>query len=112
MPRPPTEEKEKTMSVEQAKAFIEKLGSDENLLNQVYSAGNDDARMQLAKAAGFDFSADEFNSVIDQLGGEELSEDELDRVAGGLTAHIDGVVFNKWKVTGSIWNGKDIPDLL
>jgi predicted ribosomally synthesized peptide with nif11-like leader len=99
------------MSIEQAKAFIEKLGSDENLLNQVNSAGNDDARMQLAKAAGFDFTADEFNSVIDQLSGEELSEEDLDSVAGGLgNFEIQRL---KWKVEeGESWIDKSSPGLL
>jgi predicted ribosomally synthesized peptide with nif11-like leader len=106
------QKKGKKMSVEQAKAFIEKLGSDENLLNQVNSAENDGARMQLAKAAGFDFSTDEFNSVVDQLSGEELTEDDLDSVAGGLTAQIDGLKVSKWKMSRLSWFDKSSPDLL
>ncbi len=71
------------MSVEQAKAFIEKLNSDETFRSQIAGAGSDEARLQTAKEAGFEFSTEELTSVIDQFTGEELSEEELDAVAGG-----------------------------
>jgi predicted ribosomally synthesized peptide with nif11-like leader len=105
------------MSVDQAKAFIEKLGSDESLLNQVNSAENNADRMQLAKDAGFNFSTDEFNSVIDQLSGEELSEDDLDSVAGGFSINYTKFLktnpVSRWKVEeGESWIDKSSPDLL
>jgi predicted ribosomally synthesized peptide with nif11-like leader len=88
------------MSVENAKAFLEKLNRDETFLNQIAGAGNDEARLQMANKAGFEFSAEELTSVIDQLSSEELSDDELDAVAGGRTAFakydgIDGEIFKR-----------------
>ena len=71
------------MSVEQAKAFIEKLDSDKTFLSQVAGAGSDEARLELAKAAGFEFTAEELAGAIGESGGEELSDDELEAVAGG-----------------------------
>ena len=87
------------MSVEQAKAFIEKLNSDEIFLNQIAGAGSDEARLQMAKEAGFEFSTEELTSVIDQFTSEELSEEELDAVAGGLRFEYKIPGFSsKWKV--------------
>ena len=71
------------MSVEQAKAFIEKLDSDKTFLREVAGAGSDEARLELAIAAGFDFTAEELADAIGESGGEELSDDELEAVAGG-----------------------------
>jgi predicted ribosomally synthesized peptide with nif11-like leader len=71
------------MSVEQAKSFIEKLDSDKAFLKEVAGAGSDEARLELAKAAGFGFTAEELASAIGETAGEELSEDQLEGVAGG-----------------------------
>jgi len=87
------------MSVEQAKAFIEKLDSDKTFLSQVAGAGSDEARLELAKAAGFEFTAEELAGAIGESGGEELSDDELEAVAGGAVFAkydgIDGEIFKK-----------------
>jgi predicted ribosomally synthesized peptide with nif11-like leader len=71
------------MSIEQAKAFIEKLDNDKTFLKEVAGAGSDETRMELAKTAGFDFSAEEFASAMAEATGAELSDEELDSVAGG-----------------------------
>jgi predicted ribosomally synthesized peptide with nif11-like leader len=107
------------MTVEQARAFIEKLNSDENLLKQVNDAANNAARLELAKSAGFNFSADEMNSVISKLASEELTEDELDAVAGGgVFGKLDiiGDFSRKWKIeegeSFTTYIDKHSPDLL
>ena len=102
------------MSVENAKAFLERLNSDENFRNQMASADNNEARLQIAKEAGLELSTEELSSIIDQLTSEELSEEELDTVAGG------GIIFpklsrlsSKWKVEeGEKYIDKPSPDLL
>ena len=76
------------MSTEQATAFIEKLNSDESFRNQVADAGSKEALLQMAKESGLQLSPEDLNSIIEQFSSEELSEDELDAVAGGV---IDGV---------------------
>ena len=88
------------MSIENAKSFIEKLNSDETFLKQIAGAGSDEARLEVAQEAGFEFSTEELTSVIDQFTSEELSEEELDVVAGGTTVFakydgIDGEIFKK-----------------
>ena len=77
------------MSVESVNAFIEKLNSDESFLNQIAGAGSDEARLQLAKEAGFEFSTEELTDVIDHFASEELSEEELEAVAGGWSTSGD-----------------------
>ena len=74
------------MSAENVQAFLEKLNSDETLLNQIAEAGDDEVRLQMAREAGYEFTAEEFNNVVTNMAGavdEELSEDQLEAVAGG-----------------------------
>ena len=71
------------MSVEQAKAFMGKLDSDKTFLTQVAEAGSDEARLELAQKAGFEFTTEELASAMEESASEELSEDELESVAGG-----------------------------
>ena len=87
------------MSVENAKSFIEKLNSDETFLKQIAGAGSDEARLKVAQEAGFEFSTEELTSAIDQFSSEELSEEELEVVAGGAAYikfdGVDGEIFKK-----------------
>ena len=71
------------MSVEQAKAFIEKLDNDKTFLTQVAGAGSDEDRLQMAQEAGFEFTAKELASAMGESTDDELSDDELEGVAGG-----------------------------
>ena len=70
-PRPLT-----AMSEEQLKAFLEAVKADAGLQEQLKAAADADAVVAIAKAAGFAISADELNK-------RELSEKELEGVAGG-----------------------------
>ena len=64
------------MSEEQLKAFLEAVKADAGLQEQLKAAADADAVVAIAKAAGFAISADELNK-------RELSEKELEGVAGG-----------------------------
>ena len=66
------------MSIESAKAFIEKMKTDEEFAKKIMAETNQEARMALACGEGFAFTKDE----IGQVKGE-LTDDELDMVAGG-----------------------------
>ena len=77
------------MSVENVKAFLEKLNSDETFLNQIAGASSDEARLELAKANGFNFTVEELAVVADDDGSEELTEEELESVAGGWSTSGD-----------------------
>ena len=67
------------MSIESAKAFIERMKTDEEFNNRVSTAKDKEARMALVKAEGFDFTKEEIGSLID-----ELDDEQLDAVAGGV----------------------------
>ena len=71
------------MSVEQAKAFIEKLDSDAAFRNRVVTADDNEARLNIAREAGYDFSMEELQQSVPAQVEEELSEDELEALAGG-----------------------------
>jgi len=65
------------MSADQAKAFIEKMKSDEAFSARVMAEEDVEARMALIGAEGFDCSAEEIAAL------QELGDAELDGVAGG-----------------------------
>ncbi len=65
------------MSVDHAKAFVEKMKSDEAFRERVMAEEDVEARMALIVAEGFDCSAQEIGAL------RELGEAQLDGVAGG-----------------------------
>jgi len=70
------------MSEEQLKAFIEKVKGDTSLQEKLKAAADTNAVAAIAKEAGFSISADDLNQAQSELS-EELSEEELEGVAGG-----------------------------
>ena len=68
------------MSEEQLKAFLEAVKADEGLQEKLKGAGGADAAVAIAKGAGFVISAEELQSEAER----ELSDDELEGVAGGF----------------------------
>ena len=65
------------MSEEQLKAFMEAVKADAGLLEQLKAAGDADAVVAIAKAAGFVITAEELARAQ-----AEISEAELEGVAG------------------------------
>ncbi len=53
------------MSKEAVKQFIEKMSSDEAFAEKIVAGKDKEERLALAKAAGFDFTAGEFNEMAD-----------------------------------------------
>ncbi|QNI85084.1 nif11-like leader peptide domain protein [Synechococcus sp. PROS-7-1] len=66
------------MSEEQLKAFLEAVKADAGLQAKLKTAGDADAVVTIAKAAGFVISAEELKKSQ-----AEISEEELEGVAGG-----------------------------
>jgi len=66
-PRPP-------MSEEQLKVFLEKVKGDSNLQEKLKAAKSPEDVIEIAKENGHEFTADKIN---------QLSEEELERLAGG-----------------------------
>ena len=64
------------MSEEQLKAFLEAVKADKGLQEKLQVSANPDAIVSIAKSAGFVIS-------IEELKKAQLSEEELEGVAGG-----------------------------
>ena len=69
------------MSEEQLKAFLEKVKSDTSLQEKLKAASDADTVISIAKEAGFSISTDDLKKAQ-----SELSEEELEGVAGGVCA--------------------------
>lgn len=67
------------MSEEQLKAFMEAVKADAGLQEKLNAAADADVVVAIAKAAGFVISAEELREVQ-----AEISEEELEGVAGGI----------------------------
>ena len=67
------------MSEEQLKAFLEKVKADTSLQEKLKAAADSDAVLAIARDAGFSISADDLTNAQ-----SELSEEELEGVAGGF----------------------------
>jgi predicted ribosomally synthesized peptide with nif11-like leader len=55
------------MSVENARTFIEKIKSDEVFSKHLNEAKTTEARLQIAKKAGLEFTEDEYKAVTAEL---------------------------------------------
>mgnify|MGYP003952798603 CR=1 FL=1 len=74
------------MSEEQLKAFLEKVKGDTSLQEKLKAAADSDAVLAIAKEAGFSISADDLTTKAQS----ELSEEELEGVAGGAELGLAG----------------------
>ena len=73
------------MSEEQLKAFLEKLKADTSLQEKLKAAADANTVAAIAKEAGFSISADDLTNAQ-----SELSDQELEGVAGGFTRAWEG----------------------
>ncbi len=73
------------MSVEQAEAFMDRVESDEAFAAELESLKADQAAVQaVVVAAGFDATPDEIRDAFADRFGDQLTEEQLAAVAGGL----------------------------
>ena len=72
------------MSKEQLKAFLEKVKGDTVLQQKLKGAADADAFAAIAKEAGFAITAEDVQSM--QPAKTELSDEDLERVTGGICA--------------------------
>ena len=85
------------MSEEQLKAFLEKVKADTSLQEKMKAASDADAVVAIAKAAGFVISAEDIQSMQSAT---ELSDDELEGVAGGGGSYYGCTATGKIKCHG------------
>ena len=76
------------MSVEQLKAFVEKVKSDTSLQEKVKAAASPEAAIEVAKAAGFSITLEDISSMQSETEEEDLSDEELEGVSGGRNTPI------------------------
>ncbi len=79
------------MSIESAKAFLERVKNDEDFRRKLEGQASVEERMKFAKAQGFDFTKDEIGEEMDAL-----SDEELDKVAGGCTSDGWEYIARRW----------------
>ena len=86
------------MSEEQLKAFLEKVKTDASLQEKLKAAADNDAVAAIAKDAGFSISADDLDLKNDlkNAPSRELSEEELEGVAGGTRRHVGPDTVERW----------------
>jgi predicted ribosomally synthesized peptide with nif11-like leader len=72
------------MTEEAIKSFVEKLSTDEEFANKLASAPTPEERLKIANDAGFAISASDVDGIKAALNIEELSDEDLEKVAGGM----------------------------
>ncbi len=68
------------MSIESAKAFMERVVNDEDFRKEVGEIATAEERMAFVTAAGFDFTKEELKNVQEKM---QLTDEELGSIAGG-----------------------------
>ena len=71
------------MSIKSAKSFIERMDTDAEFTKLAMEQKGKEKMAAFLKAAGYEFSKEEYNDALKSVHGTELSDDSLDNVAGG-----------------------------
>jgi predicted ribosomally synthesized peptide with nif11-like leader len=78
------------MTIENAKAFYQRMSEDSDFRTPFEEAFSKEERQQLIKDAGYDFTTDEWQAAVAEIqaadSDEELKEEELEAIAGGVQA--------------------------
>jgi predicted ribosomally synthesized peptide with nif11-like leader len=80
------------MTEEAIKSFVEKLSTDEEFANKLASAPTPEERLKIANDAGFAISASDVDGIKAALNIEELSDEDLEKVAGGMAENASAVI--------------------
>jgi len=88
------------MSIESAKAYIERLKTDEEFVGRVKAAADNEARLALVKAEGFDFSEEDISAIK-----TELSDAELEEVAAGGAMSNNCTIVGPFSGPIAFWSG-------
>ena len=85
------------MSLEQLKAFLEKVKGDTSLQEKLKTAADADAVVAIAKDVGLTISADNLKKAQ-----SELANEELEKVAGGQQCPLNTgcLLYTGWWCTG------------
>ncbi len=80
------------MTEETVRAFAERITTDEEFARRLGSASSPDERLKMANDAGYDLSASDLSAIKTALSVEELSDEDLEKVAGGIGATAGAAV--------------------
>jgi predicted ribosomally synthesized peptide with nif11-like leader len=72
------------MSAEGATALYERVGSDEQFRIQLETAETPEDKRRIVTEAGYDVGRDDLSTVRKLAGVSELSDEDLEKVAGGI----------------------------
>ncbi len=72
------------MTEETVRAFAERITTDEEFARRLGSVSSPDERLKMANDAGYDLSASDLSAIKAALNVEELSDEDLEKVAGGI----------------------------
>lgn len=89
------------MSIESARAFYERMITDEGFRIQYQNAVSNDERREFVLAAGYNFTPEEWEitlAQISQSADSELSDAELTAVSGGVKIVDWPPLELKWKI--------------
>ncbi len=96
------------MSVESAKAFYERVATDEAFQKQLRNAASNNQRLKIILAAGYSFTSQEWEIALAQISRSDdskLSDVELEAIAGGVgTVAKEQVSFN-YQLPRRVWSG-------
>jgi predicted ribosomally synthesized peptide with nif11-like leader len=73
------------MSAEGATALYERVSSDEEFRTQLEAAETPDDKRRMVTEAGYDVSTDDLSTVRNLAGVSDLSDEDLEKVAGGVS---------------------------
>ena len=91
------------MSVEQAEAFMDRVESDEAFAAELESLKDDQAAVQAAiVAAGFDATPEEIRDAFADRFGDQLTEEQLAAIAGGIDPTDPNFIVNIAIVAGLV----------
>ena len=71
------------MSIESAKAFIERMNTDGEFAKRAMEQRGKEQIVAFLKSEGYEFSKEEYKAGSQALGSEELSDEKLTAVVGG-----------------------------
>ncbi|MEH2326472.1 MAG: Nif11-like leader peptide family RiPP precursor [Nostoc sp.] len=96
------------MSVESAKAFYERVATDEAFQKQLRDAGSNNQRLKIIQAAGYSFTSQEWEitlAEISRLDDSKLSDAQLEAIAGGVGTVAQEQVWFNYQLPQRIWSG-------
>ena len=98
------------MSTESVRQFLSAASSDSALKQKLAAATDSVNFVKIAKDSGYNFTLEDLQAHIAQHNNGELSEDELETVAGGNVSYIESLSnLNECWAVGGNWPPINLP---